>query len=204
MPSAFSATTSGSPEESCTTRKASCADTPSAARKVRVNSEALRCSARASNRVSVSGECRGVPTLCSATRLRRISRRSSGEAAKNSSHKSSSARRRRFGSQLAPDAASRSCRVIAQSGGHDRARRRIDCVDQPGRELDELPLLLQCVQWLLHVEVGQDAQQSGADVDAVAQCEVIKTLEARIGGRLRHATHYDRPKGNACERDNGR
>jgi hypothetical protein len=45
---------------------------------------------------------------------------------------------------------------------------------------------------LLNVKVGQHAQEGGADVDAVSQSEVEKSVETRIGSELGHTQHHKR------------
>lgn len=52
-----------------------------------------------------------------------------------------------------------------------RARRVVDLIDQSGGQLDELPLFVVGVRAGLNVEIGQYAQQSGPDVDALATGE---------------------------------
>ena len=56
----------------------------------------------------------------------------------------------------------------------------VHLVDQAGDQLDELAFLIGRMGARLHIEVGQDAQQGRADVDALATGEChqpVETLE---------------------------
>ena len=62
---------------------------------------------------------------------------------------------------------------------HGGARRHIDRFEQPQRKLGVMPLLVGRVRELLHVEVGEDAQQCRPHIDPAAQSQTGEVVEAR-------------------------
>jgi len=77
-------------------------------------------------------------------------------------------------------------RISAERCRNDLLRGRIDAVDEPVRQFDVLGLFLGRVERLLYIEVGHDAQQRRADVDAVAACEIQQAVEM---GKVREPGH---------------
>ena len=55
--------------------------------------------------------------------------------------------------------------------------RRIDGVDQPQRQFDILRFFLRGMRRFLHVEIGEDAQQGRADIDAVSAGQVEQAIK---------------------------
>jgi len=55
----------------------------------------------------------------------------------------------------------------------------INFIDQAGSKLDKLPLFLAVVRVGLNIQVGQDAQQGGPDIDALSARERHQPVEAR-------------------------
>ena len=69
-------------------------------------------------------------------------------------------------------------RIDREPGAHRRAGRIVDLVDQAGGQFDELPRLVGRVRIGLNLEIGQDAQQSGTDIDALTAGERHQPIEA--------------------------
>ena len=55
----------------------------------------------------------------------------------------------------------------------------------PQRQLDILGFFLGAMGRFLHIEVGEDAQQRRADIDAVPACQIDQTVERGVRGGLR-------------------
>ena len=194
MPSALAATTIGSPEGSRAMRSASARLMPSARSSMRANSPGLRCSAAFSRRRITSldagagaarrrfgrhveiGQDQAALVGCWPQRTIR-----SGPVSRVASPWSHRAWRRRPALPLAAakpaEDRRRRGRVGRQAGRHRGAGRRIDGVDQPQRELDILGFFVGAVRRLLHIKVGEDAQQRRADIDAVPACQIDQTVE---------------------------
>ena len=71
------------------------------------------------------------------------------------------------------------------------ARGVVDLLDQAGGQFDELPFLVGGMGTRLHIEVGQHAQQSGADIDALATGERHQSVKARKHWRCGHVRVRD-------------
>ena len=70
-------------------------------------------------------------------------------------------------------------RIDRKPRPNGRARCVVDLVDQAGSQLDELPLFVGAMCIGLNIQVGQDAQQSGSDIDALSARERHQSVEAR-------------------------
>ena len=68
-----------------------------------------------------------------------------------------------------------------QPARHDHARWRVDCVEEPQRQLGIVTLLFRRVREFLHVKVGENAQHGRAHIGPGALAERGNTIEA---GRL--------------------
>ena len=71
---------------------------------------------------------------------------------------------------------------------------RVDRVDQPERQLDILGFFFGAVAGLLDVEIGEDAQQSGADFDAVTARQIDQAVRKGAdaeGFTITQTHHYD-------------
>ena len=201
MPSALAATTIGSPQGSRVMRSASSRLMPSACSSMRPNSPGLRCSAAVSRRRITSlaaGAGRraaarpphrdwsgsGGVLRCWPQRTVRPGRvwRSAWPWSRAGAGVAGCAARR---AKLAEDRAP--ARPVGRQSCRDRgAGRRVDGVDQPQCQLDILGFFLGAVGRLLHIEVGEDAQQRRADVDAVPACQIDQTVERGVRGGLHH------------------
>ena len=73
----------------------------------------------------------------------------------------------------------RRARIDRQPRPHRCARGVVDLLDQARGQLDELPLFIGGVFVGLDIKVGQHAQQSRADIDALATGEGHKPIETR-------------------------
>jgi len=80
----------------------------------------------------------------------------------------------------------RSARVGGQGRRDDTPRLVVDGLNQPKRQLDKLGFLLGAVIGLLDVKVGDHAQQSRADIDAVPARQIDQTIQWIGRGRLHH------------------
>ena len=69
--------------------------------------------------------------------------------------------------------------IDRKPGAYRGARRIVDFVDQPGGQFDELALFVGRMFAGLHVKVGQHAQQSRPDIDALAAGERHQAIETR-------------------------
>ena len=70
-------------------------------------------------------------------------------------------------------------RIDRKPRPHRRAGGVVDLVDQARGQFDELPFLVGGMRAGLDIKVGQHAQQSGADIDALAARERHQPVEAR-------------------------
>ena len=73
----------------------------------------------------------------------------------------------------------RRARIDRKPGADGGARGVVDLVDQAGCELDELSLFVGAVRAGLNIEIGEHAEQSGSDIDALAAGERHQPVEAR-------------------------
>ena len=85
----------------------------------------------------------------------------------------------------------RRARIDRKPRADGGARGVVDLVDQAGGQLDELPLFVGAVRAGLNVEIGQHAQQSGSDIDALAAGERHQPVEARKKWRCGHVRVRD-------------
>ena len=84
----------------------------------------------------------------------------------------------------------RSCRIEGKPRPYGRARGVVDLIDQAGCELDELAGFFLAMRAGLNVEIRENAQQSGANIDALAPGErhqSVETVEHRNCGHAGRA-----------------
>ena len=82
-------------------------------------------------------------------------------------------------------------RIDRKPRPHRGARCIVDLIDQAGGKLDELPLFVAAVRVGLNIEIGQHAQQSGSDIDALATGECHQPVKARKKWRCGHVRVRD-------------
>ncbi len=72
----------------------------------------------------------------------------------------------------------RRTRIDRKPRPHRCARGVVNLVDQPGSQLDKLPFFVAAMRTGLNVEIGQNAQQRRADIDALAPGQRHQPVEA--------------------------
>jgi hypothetical protein len=82
----------------------------------------------------------------------------------------------------------RRARIDRKPRAHRSAGGIVDLLDQARGQLDELPLLVGAVRVGLDIEVGQDAQQRRANVDALATRQCDQPVETRNDWSCAHGT----------------
>jgi hypothetical protein len=78
-------------------------------------------------------------------------------------------------------------RVDREPGADHGAGGVVDLVDQPRCQFHELPFFVAAVRCVLHIQVGEHAQQGRPNVHAVAARQRQQAVEARENGRGAHA-----------------
>ena len=186
MPSALAATTNGSPELSRVIISASARLTPSARSSTRMNSPWSRLSAAFSRRRTSSPATgagrRGADLGCDIeigedepALVGACGKEQRDEVVARGFAAAASSRRGRSG-KLAQDRVWRG-RIGRQAGCHGRARLRVDSVNEPQRQLDELGFLFGAMDGLLDVEVGDHAEQGRADIHAIPARQIDQTVQ---------------------------
>ena len=77
--------------------------------------------------------------------------------------------------------------MARQPPGDGRARRDIHGVEQAQRQFGVMTLLVGRMRQLLHVEVGEHAQQRRPHIDPAAQSEMGEIVEARQASAFHNA-----------------
>ena len=77
--------------------------------------------------------------------------------------------------------------MACQSVRNCGARRNVHGIEQSQRKFGVMPFLIRRVRQLLHIEVGEDAQQRGPHIDPAAQSEISEIVEARQAGAFHNA-----------------
>ena len=86
--------------------------------------------------------------------------------------------------------------MVRKLAGNGGARLDLDGVEQTQRQLSVVAFFVRRVGQLLHVEVGEDADQRRTHIDAAAQTDIGEAVETRQGGRF----HHTRPNRNRDHR----
>ena len=78
--------------------------------------------------------------------------------------------------------AKRRCEVAGEAGRDRGAGCRVDAVEQPQRQFRVVLVLLRRMPKLLHIEVGEDADQGRAHIGAATQPDIGEAGEASEAG----------------------